>query len=99
MRLVSLMFLMLCSYLLVADADADASDFGTDAAYRKKRFGTLGLGITLIHLFGTTEPVVAGGSYLSIELGKGGRTQSGALVLHAATLETPAPTGKNWTRV
>ena len=92
MRLVSLMFLMLCSYLLVADADAEASDFDATAAYRTKRFGTLGLGIPLIQLFGNTETVVAGGSYLSIELGKGGRTKSGALVLHAATLDTPAPT-------
>ncbi len=89
---VSLMlFMMLCSCLCVADVHA--SDFDATAEYRTKRFGSLGLGITLFQLYGTAEGVLAGGSYLSIELGKGKRAQSGALVLHAATLETPTTVG------
>ena len=88
---MKMLFMMLCSCLCVALVHA--SDFDATAEYRTKRFGSLGLGITLFQLYGTAEGVLAGGSYLSIELGKGKRAQSGALVLHAATLETPTAVG------
>ena len=80
-------------FLHLPPADADVSDFDASAEYRTKRFGTLGIGLPLLHFSLTQEETGAsyltGSSYLSIEGGKGGRAQSGALVLHAATLETP----------
>ena len=86
--------LLLCVLCLSTSiADAETSDFDADAAYRTKRFGSLGIGLPLLYFSLTQEETGAsyltGSSYLSIEGGKGGRSPSGALVLHAATLETP----------
>ena len=87
------LFFILFLHLLPTDADAAASDFDASAEYRTKRFGSLGIGLPLLYLPLTQEETGAsyltGSSYLSIEAGKGSRAASGALVLHAVTLEAP----------
>ena len=82
------LFLMLCSYVTVANAGTEASNFNTDFEYRIGGFSSLGIGAKYLDVLGEEGTAIPN---LSLEFGWCKRASNGAYASHSLELEAVMP--------